>query len=91
MTAHEKIRHWQEQNHFDTFQAAKVIGINEMTYFVVSEGSVTAPGIAKKFQRVIGFTDEEAEELMPENRRPLTEPEKYDPDKWVERISIRYQ
>lgn len=84
MTTREKILYWQKIKGYDTFQAAKVIGISEQLYFQITEGSYpTAPGIAKRIQGIVGFTDAEAEQLMPENRRPLTMPNKYDPDKWM--------
>lgn len=48
---------------------------------MVEEGCVTHPNIVGRIKEYYGFSDEEAEELLPENYRKTSD--KYEPDKFV--------
>ena len=67
---------------YDTI--SKKIGISSGLIGMVEHGDVTHPKIVEKLQNFYNLTDEEAEELLPKNRR-LHDPE-YDPDKYVAEI-----
>ena len=58
--------------------AAKKCGISEDLYKMVEAGEVTHKNIVKRIQKVFKLSDEQAEELLPENYRPSSP--KYDPD-----------
>ena len=61
-------------------EAAKKCGISEELYKRIEGGDVTHPNIVKRIQEVFKLTDEQAEELLPENHRPSSP--KYDPDRY---------
>ena len=60
--------------------AAKICGISEDLYKLIEGGEVTHKNIVKRIQKVFKLTDEQAEELLPENYRPSSP--KYDPDRY---------
>lgn len=60
--------------------AAKKCCISEGLYNRIEDGDVTHPKIVKCIQKVFKLTDEQAEELLPENHRPSSP--KYDPDRY---------
>lgn len=92
MNAIDKIRTWLDREQLDDFQAAKRIGISEGLLFRVLHGYPTHPNIAKKIADICGLDELEAEELMPENRRPhggCYEPDKYVRDADVFRLPLK--
>lgn len=60
--------------------AAKKCGISEDLYKMIEGGEVTHKNIVKRIQKVFKLSDEQAEELLPENYRPSSP--KYDPDRY---------
>ena len=82
MSAREKIKRDQHARYVtDDKNCALECGMSEVLFKMVKNGEVTHPNIARRIQKVFGLTDLEAEELMPENRRPHSP--KYEPDKFV--------
>lgn len=59
---------------------AKKCCVSEELYKRIEDGDVTHPNIVKRIQEVFKITDEQAEELLPENYRPSSP--KYDPDRY---------
>jgi len=77
MSAREKMIAWREE-HQTTFTAiAKKVKISEALLDLVENGHVTHPKIARRIQKFFKLTDEEYEELIPENHRMSSD--KYDP------------
>lgn len=84
MSAREKMKQWREQMNTTYDTISKKIGISPGLIGMVEHGDVTHPSIVNKIQAFYELTDDEAEELLPKNRRPH-DPE-YDPDKYVAEV-----
>lgn len=80
------LREYREANNFTLRQMADYCGIGETLYSIIEHGGNTHPNIANKIGRLFDLTELQTEELMPENRRPHSP--KYDPEKYVEHISL---
>lgn len=63
------------------YEMADICGVSVTVLAYVEDGEVTHPKIVKKIQRGYGLTDDQAELLLPINRRPHGG--QYDPDKFV--------
>lgn len=78
-----KVMHDFYESHYVTQKkAAYMIGISEWLLKEVEQGGVTHPNIVKRIQKFYSLDDDQAEELLPENRRPHNP--KYDPDRYVD-------
>ena len=64
MVAFRKIRG------IEVYKVAEELGISSYLLDVIENGGVTHPNIVERIRRFYGFTQEEVEVLMPENRRP---------------------
>lgn len=82
MSAREKMKQWRENRKTDFYGISKICGVSAGLLRMVEEGAVTHPDIVLIIQKQYGLTDEEAEELLPRNRRPHDS--EYEPDKFVE-------
>ena len=60
---------------------AKNVGVSYGLLWMIREGDVTHPNIARRIGSYFGLTEDETEELMPEIHRPSS-PE-YEPDRFV--------
>ena len=67
---------------YDTI--SRKIGVSSGLIGMVENGDVTHPIIVEKLKAFFKLTDEEAEELLPKNRR--THDPEYDPDKYVAEV-----
>lgn len=76
------IRKFREENGFTHRQAADYCGISEVLYKILENGGTTHPNIAAKIGSILGLSELQIEDLMPEHRRPHSP--KYEPDKYVE-------
>lgn len=81
MTVREKMIDIRTRNGLSLTQLSKACGVSELLLGMVEGGNVTHPLIVSKIQKAYGLSDEEAEELMPENHRKSSD--NYEPDKYV--------
>lgn len=88
MTAREKMKQFREMFRPSFRELSRRCGVSEVLLKMVENGEVTHPLIVSKIQKFYELTDEEAEELLPENHRPHSP--KYDPDKYVAPVDINY-
>jgi transcriptional regulator with XRE-family HTH domain len=84
MGAREKMKQWRETYGIDYSYLSKITGISSGLIGMVEHGDVTHPKIVGRLQEFFKLTDDEAEELLPKNRRPH-DPE-YEPDKYVAEV-----
>lgn len=87
MSAREKMKEWRIVRSVTHKMISDSTGISEGLLKILEDGGVTHPSIVGIIQKFYGLTDSEAEELLPENRRPNGD--KYDPDKYVTQIDPR--
>lgn len=80
MAAREKMLEYRVNTGVSVRRIARRLGISVGLLDMVENGDVTHPNIALRMQKLYGLTDEETEELMPENYRKSSP--KYDPDKY---------
>lgn len=52
---------------------ARIVEVNEVLIDIVENGGVTAPGIARRIGRVLGFSEEQIAQLTPPPRPPEAE------------------
>lgn len=71
---------WRKARSLDYYTIAKSLDISPGLLEMIENGDVTHPNIAKRIQELYKLTDEETEELIPENYR--TSSKGYDPDKF---------
>lgn len=81
MGARETMHYWRERMHASYQDISNMTGISPGLIGMVEHGDVTHPKIVEKIKDFFKLTDDEAEELLPKNRRPH-DPE-YDPDRYV--------
>lgn len=81
MNARQKMIKYRERMNLDYKYLGLQCNVSSGLLAMVERGHVTHPNIVKRIQKFYKLTDREAEELLPENRRPHS-PE-YDPDKYV--------
>lgn len=82
MSAAEKITEFRKSKQIDLYRLGRICGVGGPVLAILEDGGVTHPNIVKKVQSFFKLTDEEAELILPKNRRPH-DPE-YDPDKFVD-------
>lgn len=89
VSARNKMRFFQERYPKKTDrEMADLCGISEVLLKMVKNGHVTHPIFAENIRKAYNLTELEAEELMPENRRPHSP--KYNPNKYViEPVDLR--
>lgn len=81
MTTREKMKEYRKKNRIDLDSMAYICEMSKGLLGMVENGEVTHPIFVRNIQSAYELTDDEAEELLPINRRPH-HPE-YDPDKYV--------
>ena len=81
MNARERMKNYRCSFGLTIEEMAQCCGISGALLAMIEDGDVTHPNIVHKIQKVYNLSDLEAEELLPENRRPHGG--KYDPDKYV--------
>lgn len=78
------MKQWRETYGISYEYLSKLTGVSSGLICMVEHGDVTHPKIVTKLQEFFKLTDDEAEELLPKNRRPH-DPE-YEPDKYVAEV-----
>ena len=81
MTTHEKMVLFREERKITITLMARKIGVPPCILGIVENGGVTHPNFVEKIKAGYRLTDEEAEMLLPECRRPSSP--KYDPNHFV--------
>lgn len=87
----EKVRELMKQRRSDWCITAKQMAekceCSEALIFMVENGDVTHPAIARRMQYYYKLTERQYETLIPEIHRPSSP--KYEPDKYILRIETR--
>ena len=81
MSARSRMLKWRERMNASYQDISKLTGISSGLIAMVERGHVTHPKIVEKIQNFYNLTDDEAEELLPRNRRPHDPG--YEPDRYV--------
>ncbi len=81
MTVGEKMVQYREERKITLKLMGRRIGVPPSVLAIAEGGGVTHPNFVKRIRKGYELTDEEAEILLPECRRPSSP--KYDPDHYV--------
>ncbi len=81
LTTHEKMVRFREERKITIALMARRIDVPACILGIVENGGVTHPNFVEKIKAGYRLTDEEAEMLLPECRRPSSP--KYDPNHFV--------
>ena len=71
MNARQKMIKYRERMNLDYKYLGLQCNVSSGLLAMVERGHVTHPNIVKRIQKFYKLTDREAEELLPENRRPF--------------------
>ena len=87
MEVRQKMIDYRNEHYISLEKMAKISRVPIVVLSHVEEdGWVTHPNFVKRIKRYYKLTDEEAETLLPENRRQSSP--NYDPDKYVHPIEM---
>lgn len=81
MTAREKMIDYRNEHYVTLSKMARRLRISEKLLDIIERGGVTHPNIVQRIKEEYGFTETEANELLPPVRRP-GHPD-YDPERYV--------
>lgn len=85
MTVREKMIDYRNEHYITLTKMARRLRISEELLDIIERGGVTHPNIVERIKTEYGFTEAEANELLPTIRRP-GHPD-YDPERFVVEIN----
>ena len=88
MEIRKKMQEYRKEHGLSVEQMAKRCGLSSLLLRMVEHGEVTHPSIVSRIKKQYQLTDQEAEVLLPPNRRPSSED--YDPHRY-EPLDFEYQ
>lgn len=81
LTTRQKMIDYRNEHYITLEKMSRRVHVSEGLLGNIEDGWVTHPNIVERIQREYGLTDIEAEELLPENRRPSSP--NYEPCRFV--------